>query len=266
MKKNIFAYMSMILALAILTPSCNKENEDTLPDMPPAEALMMDFSDFATMPDTSLKSLVTYQNFFHSFLTVAGWTWVNKVLLAVPAAAYIESFDQKPVYKGDNTWEWSYTQDIFEHTYTVRLITRRISNEELVAEMYLTLEGIYEDFKWFEGTLRYDRTHALWTLYDDPGHKAPIIQVEWNKDWEQDVSDITYTNIRAGDLQNGSYIAYGIVDDESFDAYYTVSVSGNTIEIQWNRTTKAGRVKDEAKYGDANWHCWNEIFQDADCS
>ena len=36
MKKNIFAYMSMILALAILTPSCNKENEDTLPDMPPA--------------------------------------------------------------------------------------------------------------------------------------------------------------------------------------------------------------------------------------
>ena len=96
-------------------------------------------------------------------------------------------------------------------TFKARLVTTRISNEEYTAVMFITKVGSYEDFIWYEGTLRYDRTHAEWTMYHSPQEN-----VEW-------------------------------------------------LSIEWNRTTGEGRVKDEVNFGDADWHCWNELYQDIDC-
>ena len=96
-------------------------------------------------------------------------------------------------------------------TFKARLVTTRISNEEYTAVMFITKVGFYEYFKWYEGTLRYDRTHAEWTMYHSPQEN-----VEW-------------------------------------------------LSIEWNRTTGEGRVKDEVNFGDADWHCWNELYQDIDC-
>ena len=150
-------------------------------------------------------------------------------------------------------------------TFKARLVTTRISNEEYTAVMFITKVGSYEDFKWYEGTLRYDRTHAEWTMYHSPQENVEWLSIEWNKDWELEVSDITYTIVKPGDQEYGSYITFGITDWDVYDCFYAISHSQKATFIEWNRTTGEGRVKDEVNFGDADWHCWNELYQDIDC-
>ncbi|MFC2115029.1 hypothetical protein ACFLTU_01040 [Bacteroidota bacterium] len=268
MKNNkIFSLLAIFLLFAMVSCS-EKEDQDTPPDLPPVDALMMDFSEFIDNPanQSALKSMNTYQNALYSYATVAIWNIVATAPMIIPVAAYLESFKHTPVYLGENSWQWSYSVNAGMDTYTARLVTKRISNEEFKADMFITRVGVYEDFKWFEGTVRYDRTHAEWTMYESALNNVKWLNIEWNKDWELDVSDITYTIVKAGGPENGSFIEFGIVDDETYDAYYSISYSQKETFIEWNLSSKVGRVKDMVTFGDADWHCWNEVFLDVDCN
>lgn len=234
----------------------------------------MDFADF--QEDPALKKAIinpenqlptSYVNYGHGLFNVGLWNSVVTVTMAVPVAAYIEALKHTPVYLGDNSWKWEYSVVVGENTYLAKLLASRISNEEFKAEMYISNNGMggYSDFKWFEGIIRYDRTHAIWSLNESADNPAEWLEIEWNMDWEKEVSDITYTITKAGDDEYGSFINYAITDNAIFDAAYTVSGSSNTINIEWNRTTYAGRIKDPVKFSDEAWHCWNNLLEDIDC-
>ena len=51
------------------------------------------------------------------------------------------------------------------------------------------------------------------------------------------------------------------------DALYEIYNKGkdNLVEINWNRTTKAGRIKDPSYYGNSDFHCWNDLGIDIAC-
>lgn len=268
MKKKILSILLTSLLLLLLSISCSEEeNRDTLPELPPVEALMMDFDLFIDNPAQggAKKSLPTYNNALYSYLTVGIWNAIASAPLLVPVVAYVECIKQTPVYLGNNRWQWSYTLSGAE-TYTARLVTTRISNEEFTAEMFISLAGSYEDFMWFEGTVRYDRTHAEWTLYESPQNNVELLEIKWNMDWELEVSDLTYTLVKSGHEEEGSFITFGITDDAVYNAYYTISLSDRETFIEWNTTTKEGRVKDELNFGDSEWHCWDSNLQDVDCN
>lgn len=265
-QKRIYAFMAMVVMMALVVISCSKDEENSAPEMPPIESFQMDFSDFSEFPDTteSKKSLHSYQHFAFSYVTVGVWNVITTVALAVPVAVYLESFKHTPESLGDGIWQWTYSVD----TYTAKLVATRISNEEFTAEMLISKTGVgaYEDFKWFEGTIRYDHTHASWKLYESPTNNVQWLDMEWTKDWEAGTSSITYTNVKAGSDELGSYITYGIVDDPDYDAFYTLSSAANEVNIRYNTETKEGSVKSPANFGDSDWHCWNDLFQNVDCS
>jgi hypothetical protein len=265
-QKTIISLMAIAVMIALVVTSCSKDDEVSAPTMPPIESFQMDFSEFTVFPDTNdvKKSMPSYRHFTYSFVTVGIWNLVTTVTLAVPVAVYMESFNHTPEFLGDETWQWTYSIN----TYTARLVTTRKSNEEFTAEMFITKTGMdaFEDFKWFEGTIRYDHTHASWKLYESPANNVQWLDIEWTKDWEAGTSEITYTNVKAGSEEFGGYITYGIIDDPDYDAFYTLSTATNDVNIKYNTETKAGRVKSPVHFGDSEWHCWNEQFQDADCS
>jgi hypothetical protein len=268
MKTQILTILSIILALAMINPSCTKDDEDTQPDLPPLEALSMDFSDFTTFPDTTspLKSADSYINFVYSFTTVGVWSFLTGLPMIIPVAVYAECLKQTPEYLGDNGWQWSFSVTIATVTYEARLVAKRIDNETFSAKMYVTQTGAYEDFMWFEGIVRYDHTYAEWTMYESAANNVAWLSVVWNKDWVAATSDITYEILKTSSPEFGSYISYGIVDNTDYDAFYTISGSEGSAEIKWNTTTKAGRVKAEYFFDDTEWHCWNESFMDVSCN
>ncbi|SMO49634.1 hypothetical protein SAMN06265379_10213 [Saccharicrinis carchari] len=270
MKANtLFSVLASALLLVLLSTSCTKNDEPgNMPELPPVESLMMDFGQFIDEPsdNETLKAGYTYGNALYSYVSVSFWNVMVTVPMVIPVAVYLESFNHTPQYLGDNTWQWAYTVTEGADAYSARLVATRISNAEFTAEMFISKAGSYEDFKWFEGTVRYDRTHADWTMYESPANNVAWLNIEWNKNWEQDVSDISYKIVKPGDKENGSYITYGITNDADYDAFYTISLSEKQTFIKWNRNNKTGTVKDEVHYGDALWHCWNEDAQDVDCN
>ena len=264
--------MPILLSVSVIlmVSNCQKdEDKDDPPELPPVASLLMDFSDFDNSSDTitKRKSIETYRNWGHSFATVAFWNVLSTWTIALPVLAYAEAFDQSPVYLGENSWQWAYEITISQTQYSIKLISKRISNEEFTMKMLVTKSGDqgYEDFKWFEGTIRYDRTSASWTLYENPGTPNEVVSIDWEMDWEADTYTIKYTYIRPGTVENGSYIEHGVTGDSPYDAYYTVSTLSNTVEIEWDKTSKAGRVKDPLKFGDNDWHCWDENLVDVVC-
>ncbi len=264
----LYSILSVLLVglVLITSSSCKKEDENP-PELPPAEALMMDFSDFDDGVPQGNKSVSSYINFSYSVLTIGLFNTAAVVNIIIPVAAYAEALQHEAVYLGDNSWQWQYSVTIGQDTYNVKLISDRISNSEFTLEMLVSKSGDsgFEDFKWIEGTVRYDRTKANWTIYQSPEVSWPVVTIEWTMDWEKELYTIKYVCEKPDSDLHGATIEHAVTEDPVFDAYYIITFPSNSINIEWNMTTKAGRVKSLSFFADSDWHCWDENLLDVTC-
>lgn len=259
--------LALIISIGILNSSCDKENKDEKPDLPPVESLVMDFSDFDTNPAQNKGIVTTYDNFVYSFLTVSFWSSISGGSIALPVAAYSYMLDKEGEYTGDNTWQWEYQFTYEQSSITATLTAERIDNEQFSMEMVIKGPNTPESgFKWFDGVVRYDHTAASWNVYVyEDGSSVKLLEVSWTKDYEAETSSLTYTYVYPGQNETGSYITLGKDPSLDYNAWYTISLSSGMVEIQWDSETKAGRVKSENHFEDTNWHCWNGELQDITC-
>ncbi len=259
MKKHLhfraFVSISLTVLLLFVFTSCDKEPVNDRPELPPVESLVMDFSDFDEQPGEQKSTDSSYENFLHSYLSVFFWNVASTVTLALPVTAYGVALQQDPVYMGDNTWEWSFVVPFNNQNYSATLTGSRINNEEFSMEMVIAFALTPElGVKWFDGVVRYDHTHATWNLYKDGSLK--VFEAEWNKDFETEDADLTYTYVESGQNETGSYIMLAYMPEEFYDAAYTISLAAGDTYIEWNTTTREGRVMDLVKFEDSQWHCW----------
>ena len=270
MRKQIRLTCAAVLAAIFMigTISCDNEAVDQRPELPPVESMMMDFSAFSEQPATSKGSTSSYQNFTRSFVTLGFWNISVTVVSALPLAAYAHALQQEPAYTGDNAWEWSYDFSLNGVSYAATLIAKRISNEEFSVDMSIAFSALPDKgVKWFDGVARYDHTRADWTFYKDGS--IPVLEIGWNKDFETEKADLTYTYIEPGQKETGSYIMWKYLPGMPYDATYMISMADGTVDIQWNVSTIEGRIKDLSHFGDAEWHCWDSRengLADIDCN
>lgn len=247
--------MAVLLSLMIFFSACDNEPADGQPDLPPIESMMMDFSDFEGQAGGTKTAEVTYGNFTHSYVSVLYWNLISTVTMTLPVAAYGYALQQEAEYVGDQSWEWSFD---FKHEgldYSAVLRATRISNEVFSAVMKIgpaALPG--QAIKWFDGEVRYDHTQAIWNLYNEGSIK--VLEAEWHMNYETKAGDLTYTYLEPGQEETGSYIMFEHRPQEVYDAAYTISLAAGSTLIEWNISSKEGRVKDQQKFGDSDWHCW----------
>ena len=253
---NFLLSLSLLVSLVLSFTACDKEPVDERPKLPPMESLQMDFSDFQDGPGASKGTALTYGNFTHSYLSVLFWNITSSITMTLPLAAYGHALQQEAVYMGDYSWEWSFDFNFESLNYTATLTGSRISNEEFSMEMVVALTATPEQgLKWFDGVVRYDHTHALWTFYKEGS--VEVLEAEWNKNFETEEGDLKYTYVEADQEETGSYIMYQYLPEQLYDAAFTISLLAGTTKIEWNITTLEGRVNDPVKFGDSNWHCWD---------
>lgn len=130
--------------------------------------------------------------------------------------------------------------------------------------MYISKLDEYTDFKWYTGRSALDNTSGTWTIFKEPNDPVPLLDIEWHRDYQNDTGDITYTNVEPNGAENGGYITYGTTTDVDYNAFYNLYNKGedNLVDIEWNRTTIAGRVANEKCYGNTNWQYWDENQED----
>jgi hypothetical protein len=267
-KKLRFTVVAALAAIVLFSvTSCDKEPVDQRPDLAPVESMMMDFSDFASSPAGAKSSALSYDNFLFSYLAVGYWNASAVLVSAIPVAAYAHALTQTAEYMGDNTWEWSFEFPLNGLSYLATLTGERLNNEEFSMEMVISLASLpNQGVKWFDGVVRYDHTKADWTFYKEGTN--PVLDVAWNKDFETEEADLTYTYVEADQEETGSYIMWEYSPGEVFDGAYTVSMAEGMTNIEWNVTTIEGRVKSPVFFEDENWHCWDSYangLADIDC-
>ncbi|MFC2104253.1 hypothetical protein ACFLS4_02750 [Bacteroidota bacterium] len=284
MKKTLIILFSLIFVLPFFI-GCEEDDTPTAPDLPPYGSMAIDFSNF-TVNSKSLNDLnklfaegdfKTSTNYEFAAGHVGFWSLLLTVTLAVPVASFYASFQHTPTYLGNNKWQWTYDVTGFATTHTARL-TGMLRTSDIKWEMYITRTGVgaYPEFKWFEGISNLDDNSGQWILYHSYDFQDELLQIDWTKSGD-DIGEITYTYVREldnnneTDLFNGSYITYGLQSDY-FDAYYFIHFYNIwtsqfvDIDIEWSTTEYYGHVKAEHKFGDTDWHCWDDYGVDIDCT
>ena len=255
--------MIVSFGLIFTISSCEKEPEPM--KLPPMGSLVIDWDKFPTKSTKSIDEDLTIANWFYSAASIVVWNTVVAANIVVPTVAYGAAFNHEPVYLGDETWQWSYSETISQRTIAARLVGSRIDNETFKMEMFLSETGNFPEFKWFEGVIRYDHTEANWTLSHSPQNPVTYLNISYQKDFVTDSTGIIYTVIDPDNELFNGYIDYGVNPELDFDAHYTISRGDTTTYIQWDTETRAGRVKDQRHYGGNLWHCWDTMLQDVDC-
>jgi len=92
-------------------------------------------------------------------------------------------------------------------------------------------------------TVRYDGTSATWNLYESPAVAEPVLNITWSRDFEKELYTIKYTYLGTDPKLQSGYIEHGVTEAPVFNAYYTISIPAGAVDIEWNKTNKAGASK-----------------------
>lgn len=247
---------------------------DAPPEIPPAATFQMNFDDFQQngagkrlAENSGAQEIMSKQNWGWAAANVLVWNVVLTVNLVVPVAAFLESFNHSPVQQDDGSWLWSYEVFVAGVQHTAKLSALR-DGDNIDWKMLVSKQNHYTDFEWFTGRSNGQNTEGSWTLNAKPADPTPYLGILWHRDTETGSSDIQYTNIIPEHAENGGFIFAAIRPDSLRDAAYNIFNKGldNHTDIDWNRITKEGRVRDALHFNDAGlWHCWNNVLEDINC-
>ncbi len=258
------------LSILFIAFSCSKQKGQK-PDIPPLSTFELETSDFDASNKPGRMDN-TFVNWTHSSVNVIVWQTILTVNLIVPVAAYKEALNQTPKWKGKKKgWVWAFSTNVGNHKYTCRLHARHQNNGEVNWEMFLTQDGGFKDFKWYEGTSDLKNTYGNWLLYKNPSSAREYIKIEWKRNPTTGYEDIKYTNVLKDDNGKDSYIHYGRHNNIIYNCFYDISLRSNSqnttnvINIEWHDENKEGRVKDPIKFLDSDWRCWGSTLKDEQC-
>ncbi|MFC2087713.1 hypothetical protein ACFLSA_06100 [Bacteroidota bacterium] len=270
MNKSISLLLLVIVFTAYIFSGCETTNGDDeiAPELPPKSTFIMDFSDFQ---NSSTKSLLldneSLTRFNHGFaaLNVFFWNTFITIGMAIPVASFIESFKHEAVLEGTKWWKWSYNFKAAGALHKAELHAKLADSVRW--EMYITKENYYTDFLWYYGEMNLEGTEGYWIMSKNPDSAISVLRIDWSREIKDSIANIRYLNIEPDGPENGGYISFELTEANPYDARYTIFNKGknNLVEIEWNRDTKEGRMKDSLLFKDMEWHCWNENLDDVVC-
>jgi len=289
MDKSWCRFILVVMAVLLLTTAgCGNSDIDgddgdggaDAPMVPPAYTLVPNFGELGntessasadeTLADPMLKrqsgtdtgvSITAgciIDNYAHASLNVGFWNLALTVTLAVPAWSFAEAFHHDPVLQEDGSWLWSYSATILSVLHTAELYGSLVDGE-VHWDMYITKDGFYEDFPWYSGVSNLPATEGAWTIKKSPDDPSDWIVIDWSREVSNATWQVRYMNIQAGDDNEGGFIEYGIIDDDTYDAFYDIynAAEENHVEIDAGTTSNEGRVRNPAHFGDEDWHYWD---------
>jgi hypothetical protein len=280
MKKIISSFLATTLVYLMFV-SCETQNNGNPPELPPLASMQTDFGKMADtksaiVNDKSANAETTV-NFKYAKDNVGVFSFILAITLAVPVTTFVNSFNQEPEFIGDATWQWSSDYDVFGGVYHARL-TGQVRSSDVKWEMHVSRTGVgaFDEFIWYDGTSLLDGSGGDWLLKHSQLYQEPMLQINWVRTGEE-VGWIKYENVRElndnrlANVYYGSYIEASL-SDEAMNASYNIHVYDiwtiqdfADVKIEWSTTEYYGHVKSPLKFGDNDWHCWDNDGYDVDC-
>lgn len=251
----------------IIFSSCKKDEDDPAsPDIPPSETMVMNFESFNSESDSTsekgAKVAADKSNHAAAAITVGFWSGAVALQTFFPVLAFQESFNHDAVYNSD-TKEWVRTYNFGAFDAHKAALHASLDGSDVVWKMYIDLNNKPEVL-WFEGVSSITGTTGTWRLYKDADNPVPYLDIVWTKN--ADGADLKYTYL-IEDANEGSTISYALDVTADLDASFEIfgAEKDETVNVDWSRTDKNGRIKAPAYFSDEAYHCWDSAFINADC-
>lgn len=259
----------LTLILAMVPFAGCKKDKGNPPVLPPAESMLIDFSNFIVPTKSAdLPQIKGTNEYAWNFAATVAGTWQSllRTTLFVPISAFKLAADQSPKNVSGNMWEWKYTSTFSSIEYTARL-TGQSTDAGIEWKLYISKKNGFTDFLWLEGITQQDGNSGSWTLYHSNETPVELLKIDWEKS-ETGIGYIKYTYLK-NDSQKNGFIEYGLTENP-LNAYYTVSyfngVKWSDVDIEWSTSLHNGRVRSiDYILADNNWHCWDSNKIDVDC-
>lgn len=263
-RKILLLLMSFLAAGVFIFSGCKKDDDDPGLSLPPASAIEMDFS-FTQKKSTLIGDDTTY---YRTARTVVSF-WAVKAVVhtAMPVYSFKKALENKPVFDAEkNIYTWTYQFLVASNTYEAEL-SGEIVEDSVDWKMNITRVGGDAPFKYFEGRSAADRSGGWWIIYYPQVGKA--LKINWTNESDA-VGTLRYTNIIAGDENEGGYIEFGKHAGTTYDRYFNIHIisnannpemNGKTYTIDWSSTNNNGKIADGT-----NSVCWdNKYVNKATC-
>jgi hypothetical protein len=264
-------FVVFLLSLTILYNCSEKNNPDPDPPvLPPQSSMSLDLSGLkddggtnvpkTNMPEISAAMVLT--NWQIAYSTVAFWTGVTTITMAVPITAFGSTINSEPEYQGDLQWKW--TRD-FWSIYTADLYGK-INGSKVEWQMYISLAGKYNDYLWYSGESNIDGTGGTWIFNKSYENPVNYLQVEWHRP-DSTMADLRYEVVETGKEDEGSFIFYTYNANNIYDKTCSLFNAADTInmDVEWSGIDQSGRVRSSKYFSDDLWHCWDENRNNTNC-
>ncbi|MFK7904177.1 MAG: hypothetical protein AB8B69_03585 [Chitinophagales bacterium] len=261
LKNKTLPLLSILLLFAAMS-ACTKENNGIQPDVPAMTTMVMEFDDSITGGKTASS---TKGNHNAAALQIGVWNVILTLNLAIPVSAFSAITNESPNFV-EGTWMWDKDFNVGLIGHNARL-EGTVVGQNVQWEMYISKDNAYSDFLWFTGTSAIGNQSGQWLLNTSPNNSTPLLQIDWEVN-NAGTTQISYTNIIPGHKDNGGFIEYGITENNAaYDAFYTIYHTDDNfqVDIEWNRNTKEGRIRNANFFSDDSWYCWSSSFQNVDC-
>ncbi|MBN2520861.1 MAG: hypothetical protein JXB17_10180, partial [Bacteroidales bacterium] len=247
--------------------SCEVQEEETAPELPPESSFIMDLSDFTDQNKSfPIDDTTNQKNFQHAAGHVILWNLFITIGMAIPVISFLEAFKHEAVLVETGHWKWSYNFRAGGVLHLAEL--HGIVSDSVTWEMYITKENFFDNYLWYSGKGDFGVSGGYWIIRKGPDNDVPLLKIDWERKIADSTGNITYTNVEPGGAENGGYIKYGTTTDEPYNAFYDIYNKGedHLVEIEWKRGPKEGRVKNEKWFKDTEWHCWDSTLYNINCN
>ena len=271
MKRTGAIFLGAIIALTAILSSCSDDSEDhgTPPELPPSSSMSVNLGNFPQNGGGRVDATDGSGNYAFAALNVGIWQTIIGASIIIPAAAFEAATDQSFQYsESEGKWISEYSVNAGGQAIDAELLAE-VTGETVIWEMYLSVDGQFDRFLWFSGESRVDNSGGEWVLYASPQRPVEVLTIDWDR-VEGDAVNSLFTLVDADNSKSSSYIEYGLTTEAGFSHFYDVSISDSEGDdydmfIYFDEETKVGKVKSNAYFGDDNWRCWDDTFEDTDC-
>ncbi len=249
-----FYYLYIIVLLSIFFNACISK-EKIPPPLPSVESISFNFSYFEedSKEDTHF-SFVSEK--------VLEWKTLLKDSLKIHHAILNNATQNELIFQKDKTWlnDFSFSignKGIYSAKFFSIIEADTVRYKTFISYDYFS-EIIYLDGHAYDNTKigewELNKTQRIDTT------KIKFLTANWNF-LKND--QIKFTNNQAGEDNLNSILQMDSVDND-YNTYIDIYNKGdeNHSIIQWNSSTKIGRVKDQLRFSNEDWHYWDDSYED----
>jgi hypothetical protein len=260
--------LALLATFAACSDSTSPNDPGSPPELPPLTSMSGDFSLFGSSgsapANLTTEATQTSLNFVAAAVRVLAAQVATVVVLAVPVATFAAAANNTPTYEDDDRWHWRFVTVQGGHTYTAHL-SGAVQGDMVHWDMRITSpthQPPLEEFVWYGGQGRVDRTSGTWTFYDPatPASAVEVLRIDWT---HVSATEHGWEATALSGPAEGDVFTASVDGDDHMVTYQDVSEQA-FMEIYWNGADGSGYLI-APHYNGGVKACWDANRQDVVC-